>query len=383
MATVETTRKRTSRLLSGGRSTPGKVWLLTAPILILTAVLIGVATLAIDSARDGLRTIGHGAGPQVVAVGDLNYALSDMNAQVASILLSETDGNIGVSGDAALKQYQQRRSEASQAVLQAVNVAGEDADQRDTIRAVLDDLGSYERLASQAMAFAGEGEHDRALEIYQEATRLMKGELLPAAAQTTKESDQSVQRTYETTSSNARLLPIWIGGLGLLTIVALIALQIYLAARFRRLFNPALVVATLGIFALLIACIFGLRSAGDNLQVAKEDGHDEILSVSLTRGTNKTLQSDEATYRLEMQQFVDSAQKRGDIEDRMGPLQDGFESTDKTMVSLIDSHEKVFTNAIREGEAALSSWHLIFPIAGGAVILLTLLGIRPRLVEYR
>ena len=70
------------------RTTPGRVGALAAVVVLAIGGFYIVANIAVGNARDGLRVIGHDAGPQVLATSNLYYALGDMDSQVASILLS-------------------------------------------------------------------------------------------------------------------------------------------------------------------------------------------------------------------------------------------------------------------------------------------------------
>ena len=389
MAQVKTApQRRDARILGGVRTTPGRLRILTALALLTTIVLATLGGLAIENARDGVRVIGHGAGPQVVATGDLYYALSDMNAQVGNVLLAGRDESLGINRDAALERYERRRTQASRAVMQAAGLAGGERAQLDTIREVLDDVGRYERLASQAMILAGNAAGpaplpQRAIELYRDANDLMNKELLPKAEKVTQDSDGAVQETYNRAQAQVRTLPPFIAACGLGVILSIIGLQVYLAVRFRRILSPALVLATLATFVLVVASLLVLSTAQESVALAKTDGHDKILEVSRSRAANNTLQAGEASYRIDVRQNVTPKTKLEGIEARMGPLLDGFAATDRTMVALIKDHQKVFDQAIGKSDRALNGWNLIFPGAAGVVALLVLIGVRPRLSEYR
>ena len=117
-----------------------------------------VANIAVGNARDGLRVIGHDAGPQVLATGDLYFALSDMDSQVASILLTGREGSPG-AGQQELARYSQDRAVADRAALQAAELSvGDPADQA-AVRSILDGLGRYERLAGQAIVLDEQAHH--------------------------------------------------------------------------------------------------------------------------------------------------------------------------------------------------------------------------------
>ena len=118
-----------------------------AAATIVLAVLLG---LGVQGQRDGLRVIGGQAAPVVVAAADLYFALNDMDAQVANVLLVGQAPNLGFTRDQAQAIYEQRRVQAD-ADLQAIAAAGGDETVRRQVRQVLDLLGSYEALAAQTI----------------------------------------------------------------------------------------------------------------------------------------------------------------------------------------------------------------------------------------
>ncbi len=130
-------------------------------VLCLAALvaLLAVLSVAIGNARDSVQTIGHDAGPQVVATGTLYFALSDMDAQVSNILLIGREHDLGIGYDESLRVYEKRRAEADAAAVQAAQLAGRDPALKRTVQEVLDGLGKYERLVGQAMQLDAQSNH--------------------------------------------------------------------------------------------------------------------------------------------------------------------------------------------------------------------------------
>ncbi|HXA63233.1 MAG TPA: hypothetical protein VNW94_29150, partial [Streptosporangiaceae bacterium] len=133
-------RRRRPRTLSR------TVWSLSLAALLALGAVFAFTDSAVSDARGGLKVIGHGAGPQAIATADLYYALSDMDVQIAGILLLGRERNLGIGRDQAMSRYEQDRDQADRAALQTAELAGADpADQR-SVRFVLYSLGRYERL---------------------------------------------------------------------------------------------------------------------------------------------------------------------------------------------------------------------------------------------
>src|SRR5215467_13155375 len=106
----------------GLQTTPGRIRALAAVAVLAIGGFYIVANIAVGNARDGLRVIGHDAGPQVLATGDLYFALGDMDSQVANILLSGREHNPGTRQQ-ALNRYGQDRATADRAAMQAAELS--------------------------------------------------------------------------------------------------------------------------------------------------------------------------------------------------------------------------------------------------------------------
>ncbi|MCO6010698.1 hypothetical protein NE236_37645 [Actinoallomurus purpureus] len=287
------------------RTMPGRIRALAALAAVAVLVVLLVTTLTVRDARDGLRVIGHDAGPQVVATGDLYFALSDMDAQLADALLIGGDAGLASRRAAALRLYEQRRSEANGALLQGSRLAGSDPTGQRTAQAMLDALGRYERLAGQALLTDQQSNHAAGpppaavTALYRQATDLMKLDVLPKAYNLTLDNGTKVRRTYEAKRSAVLQGRVWVILTGLLLLVVLVGVQFYLARRFRRLVNPFLALATAGTLVLVVVSVALLSSEAGRLRTAKEDGFDSVLALSRARAISNSAHADESRYLLD------------------------------------------------------------------------------------
>ncbi|WP_433172409.1 hypothetical protein [Actinoallomurus sp. CA-150999] len=287
------------------RTMPGRIRALAVVGSLAVLVVVLVTTLTMQDARDGLRVIGHDAGPQVVATGDLYFALSDMDAQLADALLIGGDRGLADRRAAALRTYEQRRSEANRALLQGSRLAGADATEQRTAQEMLDALGRYERLAGQALQTDEQSNHAAGpppaavTALYRQATDLMKLDVLPKAYNLTLDNGTKVRRTYEAKRSAVLSGRIWVVLTGLLLIAVLLGVQWYFVRRFRRLVNPFLALATVGTLVLVVVSVALLSSEAGRLRTAKEDGFDSVLALSRARAISNSAHADEARYLLD------------------------------------------------------------------------------------
>ncbi|TYC11748.1 hypothetical protein [Actinomadura syzygii] len=280
----------------------GRVRALTALAAVLLVAMLAVSWWAIANAREGVRVIGQDAGPQVVATGDLYFQLTDMDAQLANALL--IGGAAGDGRTQALARYDENRQKAGTALLKAAKLADETTEDN-TARDVLDALGRYEYLAGRALLLDEQSQHasgppsDKVIDLYRQATDLMKLDVLPKAYNLTLDNGTLVRHTYEDKRSAVLAGRTWIMVTGVALLAVLLGFQLYLARRFRRLLNVPLALATLGTLALLLAGATMLSGQAGHLRKAKEEGFDSILALSRTRAISNSAAADETRFLLD------------------------------------------------------------------------------------
>lgn len=438
------------------RSVPGRIRVISGITVASLALLFAALAAGSASARDGLRVIGRDAGPQVVATAGLYLALSDMDAQVANVL---------VMGDAypaqrreALARYESQRAEAGRTLLQAFELSGDNPAERDTVQSVLDGLGRYERLAGQALLLNEQSGHppgpppEQVVRTYRDATDLMRMVLLPQAYNLTLESGTIVRATYDEKAALAPLARTAVVVAGVLALCCLIWLQLFLARRFRRVFGPALLAATVTTGVALFFGVTVLAQDEQALRTAKSAGFDSVLTLARARAISNSMQGDQSRYLLDKERadtyehtFLDRSLSvmyvnSGNLTDyhsavathstgflgllgpelagrqgaavadayrgfqaadrsfrdlavsgrtneavaaRLGGVKKAFDGYDQAMTKLADSHRKVFERSITTGEGALDNLWRLLPFAIGAIGLLVVAGVWPRLKEYR
>ncbi|HEV2243318.1 MAG TPA: hypothetical protein VGR98_19900 [Streptosporangiaceae bacterium] len=460
------------------RTTPGRIRALAAVVVLAIAGFYVVANIAVGNARDGLRVIGHDAGPQVLATGDLYFALSDMDSQVADILLAGGGSRLAAVQQ-ALSRYNQDRSTADRAALQAAELSAGDPTDQATVRSVLDGLGQYERLATQALDLDKQANRPAGpptatvIAVYRQATDLMKLQLLPQAYNLTLAGGATVREAYEAKRSAASSGRVWVALTGLAVLVALAGLQIYLVARFRRRVNFALALATAGLIVLGVSSLRLLSGEATQLQFAKADGFDSILTMSRAQAISNSMHADEIRFLLDPGRtdtysldYLDKSQtilyvasgnlgayyaglgvamrayqasspsvtflgfygaearahpgpaltavltrfQQVQADDQRirqlaraghgrqaiavltgqtaGSSSYDFDRYDQAIVSLIGLRRQTFDQAIRTGDrdlgrSILGSWAGLLPLAALGLAILVIVGVRPRLAEYR
>ncbi len=286
-------------------TTPTRIRALSVIIL---PIVVGVGTIvgtAVSDLRAGLDNIGHRAGSEVVATSDLYFALNDMDAQIANVLLVGGEQNLGVGRDKALALYERRREQADADLQQAAAVAGDDPATGRALRSLLDGFGRYEALTAGAVLVDGETPHPvgepraGALAQYRQATDLLKSDVLPAADNLINANRTVVDRAYSAQRSHVRTAWVSVIVLGIPLIGVLLGLQVFFARRFRRLVNPPIAIATIIVAALVIAGMSLLSDEAHQLTVAKKDAFDSVLALSRARAVSYDANADESRYLVD------------------------------------------------------------------------------------
>jgi hypothetical protein len=309
------------RLAGAGRSTTtGRLAALAALTVVALGLLFGSLALATAGARDALRVIGHDAGPQAVATTDLYFALSDTDAQLANLLL--VGGERAADQQAARERYEQRRRELGTALLQAHRLAADSPAEQRTIASILDSYGRYEQLAARALLLAEQADYpagspppEPVLDAYRQATDLMSYQVLPQAYNLTLENGTTVRRTHDAARSTVLTGRSVAAASGTLALACLVWLQVYLRRRFRRVFGPALMLATVvtGLYAYTGVVV--LDAEAGRLDTAKHDGFDAVLSLARARAVSNSLHADQVRYLVDRERadtyeqiYLDKAQ---------------------------------------------------------------------------
>ncbi|MEV4613202.1 hypothetical protein AB0K43_11460 [Kitasatospora sp. NPDC049258] len=289
--------------LTGGRwNTPRLVRALTALCL---AALLGFAAATasvLGGARSGIDGIGHRAAPQAVRAADLSFALSDMDAQAANLLLIGADPDYTVLRQQTLDTYEQRRNQAGTDLQRAAEAASADPVGQRAVQTVIGELGHYEALVAraqlledQAHAPAGKPAPD-ALDTYRQATDLLRQKLLPAADQVAATNSATVERIYAGQREDLGAGRWWILATGVLALAALAALQRTLTVRFRRRISLPLAAATLLAVLALATGLQRAAQADHRLVVAKSNAYDSVIALGRARAVAYDMNADESRY---------------------------------------------------------------------------------------
>ncbi|MFF4044654.1 hypothetical protein [Streptomyces sp. NPDC001816] len=284
---------------------PARLRLLRAATLLLAAavaVLLTVAGLAANGTWDSVA--GRDA-PRTTSAADLNLALNDMDAQAANMLLSSGDagkGRLRTPYEKAVGFYGDARREIGHDLRTLAVAAQGDRSDEKTVENLTDDFAEYQELIGRALENDGHaGGKASALVDYRRATDLLQSRLLPESRTLVSSNDRVFDGEYGAARSALAGRLAAVVALGVLLLAVLGLLQWYLARRFHRILNPAVLAATV---CTLLAVVLGaqlLTSSSENLRGARRDAFDSVVALSRARAIAYDANADESRYLLDPQ----------------------------------------------------------------------------------
>jgi hypothetical protein len=281
-------------------STPTKLIRGLVGIGVTLALAWFIISIAIYETKTGVQTIGRDTAPSVVAAQQIRASLANLDASAINAALLR-----GTAATDAWTAYQnEERVLADYLVTAAQNITYGD-DERNPIVDIASNLQVYADLIGQAREAIKTADPVRpilpndTLAILRNASSIMNGKLLPAAAALNAANETVLETTWEkrkSAYSHNLLIIIPIVGLAL---ASLIILQIFLAVRTRRRINPGLAGATIIIACTSLYIMASLGLTSNHLRIAKEDAFDSVRALWKARATLYSANADESYLLLD------------------------------------------------------------------------------------
>jgi hypothetical protein len=268
------------------RDTPGLLRLFTALTAVVAVVLLTALTVVMISVRDQVRLIGRDAAPQAATAADLYFALSDLDAQVTRILLAGDGDESASSRIDALGVYRDRGYQADR------DLQNSTADSAVTLR-LMDGLAVYRQRVGQALAAPSAADR---LGYWTQATNLLHQRMLPDAQRLREQSQRRLDDAYaqkSATETTGTAVAVLLGGA---LVALLIFLQIWMARRFHRLWNPALLAATAISLLLALSATVVLQLQSRQLADGRDAGLGPHLALSELRALGYDAAADTGRY---------------------------------------------------------------------------------------
>jgi hypothetical protein len=278
--------------LASSLTTPQILKIGVIAICLANLLMMGAAIAGARSHRHAMQAIGKDSAPSIIAAEHIRAALADMDADAANELLQR-----GGSLDA----FEGRQNEATTAIVTAAENITYGDFERQPIQRLAVGVGSYTAGVQRARDRLEAGDKTYLL-AWRKAAAFMDARLLPAATDLDTVNRNELDKAYAgQRTASARALVLLLAG-AVITGGVLIAMQIFVAGRMRRILNPGLAAATLATVVFLIYA--GQRFAANDrdLKVAKEDAFESIHALWQARAVAYAANSDESRYLLDPSQ---------------------------------------------------------------------------------
>jgi hypothetical protein len=280
------------------RGAPARLYAFVALALAGLLALGAAITVGVNNARSGLGDVADRSAPRAATAADLYFALADLDAQVANVLLVGSNEEIG-NRQLALRQMRERRARIT-ADLQTLSAGGAPAE---TVKVLIDGLGRYDSYVGQAR-LADEQVQDRpagrppvlALNYFAGATSILHDDLLPAADRLGRSASEKLAADADSDRVDARWAALVVGIVGLLLVAVLISGQVWWARRFHRILAPGLVAVTIAVAVLTGTAVALLTDHASRLRSAQTQAFDPFLALARARATASDANADESRF---------------------------------------------------------------------------------------
>lgn len=271
------------RAIRYGRRAPGQLTMLLT-VLVLLCLGTGLAcVLDIQHRRAALAGIAERGGPLTGAAEELYQSLSDADATAANAFLS-----VGNEPPALRERYQANVTEAAAALTTAA--AGSPTGQSaGTIAELTAYLPVYTGLIETARTMNRQG-LPQGVSYLREASGLVQLTMLPKA-QALYRAESGRLAAAQAGAGSFAWFPLV---LGILTVGALVAAQIFLSRTTNRVFNAGLLATTAAVLVALLWFAIGSGDAASRASAGRTDGTAQIEALAQARIAASQARSDES-----------------------------------------------------------------------------------------
>jgi hypothetical protein len=288
---------------------PVRRWLTTTPgrlrvaSIALVAGLIVVAVVAVSatSARhDAAEAVGLQTVPALIEAQSLFASLADADATASVIYLKA-----GLESSELRARYKADLASAGKHLAAVARAADLSPDAQTAVRTITEQLPVYTELVGEARFNSRQGFPVGARYLH-DASTLMRDEILPAATAIYADASRQLDDNFESGTSGAEVALVVLAAGAL--VVLLVGVQFFVGRRTRRIFNVALVGATLLVLVLLIGALAQYTSSRDALARAQQEGSDTVQLLAAARILTLRASADESFALIERgtgQAFLD------------------------------------------------------------------------------
>jgi len=258
----------------------------------LAALLFLVGEWALAGARTAMHKVGKDTAPSIIFAQEIGSDLADLDANAGNFLLGSKRHQAE-----AVEAFEARRRNLSKRLVDAAKNITEEAE-REPVEAMFDDLGRYLELVGEARYHKESSDDRGAIVVYGLASDKMHQSLVPASRRLDKANRDALDHAYREQESRSGAAAFAAGLVGAALAAVLVAAQIFLVRRTRRIINPSLLGATLIALVYTAYLVTRITVAREDLRVAKEDAFESIHAIWKARAVAYDANGDETRYLL-------------------------------------------------------------------------------------
>jgi hypothetical protein len=283
---------RSTRFRGVGPSTPEIMQYLFLTIVVLSIVAFFLSSQWIGRLRTATAEIGDGTKPAVVLAEKLSVTLADMNSQI-------TDSSLG--NGQSWSRYLEDVDAAVASLQQADHVVHDDA--ANSEHAVQSLLRSYYQLVGGSSItspdiFVANPQLSMTTTLW--ASRLMRGEIITQAQKEAALATDKMTNAYAAFSRHSGASPAYTLLPVVLLLILLVAAQVFLTRRTRRLINVPLLLATVAVGGFVGWFAYVLETGRTDVMTAKEDAFNDLQALYRAKVTAYLMKADESMWLFEL-----------------------------------------------------------------------------------
>jgi hypothetical protein len=344
--------------LSRALNTPGRLRLFAGGITVLAAI-IGVLVLSTAfEHKQSVHQIGVDDVPSVVAAHNIKIEIESLDADLLNEMLVPP-GEHGAWTD----DFEKNRVDIGRHLIAAIHSAyGDDEDA--TLEKLEDGVGHYLMAAQEARDAHHRGEPAAAIAAYEKSFKILETELVAPATELNAISDKSLDESYAAQQQHSKRTRAAVFILGIALLALLIALQMYMRKRFRRMLSVPLVAAMVVTVAFTMYTMGRLRAHAHDLKGLKEDGYESVDALLASLADAYEANSAESRWLFDQSAAAEHQRRFLDYTTRVvDPTNQTFDQAIQTVTKrnqLIGSEIRGGTEAETAGQHARDQFPLGF-----------------------
>ena len=261
----------------------------------LSLVLLVISIQGFHAQKDALKTVGDDTVPSILLAQRLKDSFADMDASLANELLLKP----GDRGQAeVLKNFDVNRKKIAErltGVAKNIVYKGE----QELVQTLQLNSSAYLLKLQEARDTHKRGDTSGTLKIYRDAASLMDTGIIKKAEEISKLNADELNNKYQNLKNNNFCISVLILIVGCVQIAILVAVQIFLYRRMRRILNLPLLGATAISIIFLGYGLSSLGAAASSLKIAKEDAYESLFALRQMRSLSYKANGDESRYLLD------------------------------------------------------------------------------------